>query len=100
MGSIENHVIVVHIVEIDEEYPIIHGLSLGEANYRVDIDKGIGRDADIPISVKGVIDKVSEAIGAHVAWPKDLAFFINPMVSLDYSKYLIHKFEKISIPSF
>ena len=54
----------------------------------------------LPIPVRDELVTVFDAVGSHVAWPKDLAFFINPMVSLDYSKYLIHKFEKISIPSF
>ena len=92
VGSIENYVAVGHIVEIEEECPMIHGLPLGEANYRVGVDKRIGKHVDIPIPVRGVIEKVSEAIGAHLAWPKDLVVLINPTVSLDYSKYLIHKF--------
>ena len=67
VGSIENYVAVGHIVEIEEECPMIHGLPLGEANYRVGVDKGIGRDVDILIPVRGLIEKVSEAIRAHVA---------------------------------
>ena len=71
---------------------MIQGLPLSEANYRVGVDKGIGRDVDIPIPVRGVIKKVSEAIGAHATWPNDLVVLINPTISLDYYKYLIHKF--------
>ena len=51
---------------------VIHTVPLGEANVRVSIDIVIIKEALLPIPIPGEANKVGEAIGYQVAWPRNL----------------------------
>lgn len=59
----------------DEVDAKIHGLSLGDKNYRVTITIAHKKKALIPIPVKDEIRTVGDALGGFVAWPKQFVLF-------------------------
>lgn len=68
---------------------IIHGKPMPAGCLRVSVDGWIKPDALIPYPVAGVLETVKDAVGSHVAWPKDFIIFRNTEVFYFY-KYNIY----------
>ena len=51
---------------------IIHGEPLPKSCIRVAIDFAMEDTALLPIPVRDELDTIFDAVGSHVAWPKDL----------------------------
>lgn len=60
----------------------VHGVPLGDANLRVAIDIAIDGQALLPIPVREELKTVDDAVGSHVAWPKDLVIEYNDKVNI------------------
>ncbi|KAL1818688.1 hypothetical protein ACET3Z_013557 [Daucus carota] len=51
---------------------VVHGVPLKPGHVRVSVDGHIQPDAVVPVPVPGEIELVREAVGSHVAWPRNL----------------------------
>lgn len=58
----------------------VHGVPLGDANVRVSIDVPIKGEALLPIPIGDEIVTLRQAIGTHVAWPRNLVLVANEKV--------------------
>lgn len=62
----------------------IHGMPMPHGCIRVLVDGSINDQALVPVPVPGEIEKVHEAVGSHVAWPKDLIIFPTVVVCISF----------------
>ncbi|XP_074377117.1 uncharacterized protein LOC141718639 [Apium graveolens] len=53
----------------------VHGVPLEPGFVRVGVDGSIQDDALVPVPVVGEIEIVQQAIGSHLAWPKDMIIY-------------------------
>ncbi|XP_074374239.1 uncharacterized protein LOC141714630 [Apium graveolens] len=53
----------------------VHGVPLEPGFVRVGVDGSIQDDALVPVPVVGEIETVQQAIGSHLAWPKDMIIY-------------------------
>lgn len=72
VGNTTNIVAFGTIVEDESANKTIHGTKFREDCIRVTVDGGIQYDAALPCPVKDELETVRQAIGSHVAWPKNL----------------------------
>lgn len=72
VGNTTNIVAFGTIVEDESANKTIHGTKFREDCIRVTVDGGIQYDAALPCPVKDELKTVRQAIGSHVAWPKNL----------------------------
>lgn len=78
MDNIDNK--VAFGVVFDEEDGLstsVHGVPLQPGFVRVSVDGSIQDDALVPVPVIGEIETVHQAIGSHLAWPKDMISYIS-----------------------
>lgn len=84
VDNIENKVAFgVAYEEGGEMSTTIHGVPLKAGFIRVGVDGSIKGDALVPVPVVGEIETVDQAIGSHLAWPKDMIIF-SPTVEVCY----------------
>lgn len=67
----------------------IHGMPMPDGCIRVLVDGSINDNALVPVPVLGEIEKVFEAVGSHVAWPKDLIIFPTVVVCISFSFFIV-----------
>lgn len=81
LGSVNN--IVAHGTMFWKTGPneVLHTTPLGEGNMRVSIDVVKVSNAILPIPIPGEATTVGEAVGCHVAWPKNLIYFAPEVAS-------------------
>ena len=73
MDTIENKVAFGTIFDDDDSVNVsVHGVPLKPGHVRVSVDGHIQPDALVPVPVPGEIEQVREAVGSHVAWPRNL----------------------------
>ncbi|XP_063940205.1 uncharacterized protein LOC135152587 [Daucus carota subsp. sativus] len=75
-------------VVFDEEDGLstsVHGVPLQPGFVRVSVDGSIQDDALVPVPVIGEIETVHQAIGSHLAWPKDMISYISSTGSEVYN---------------
>ncbi|XP_074377820.1 uncharacterized protein LOC141719345 [Apium graveolens] len=53
----------------------VHGVPLEPGFVRVGVDGSIQDDALVPVPVVGEIETIQQAIGSHLAWPKDMIIY-------------------------
>ena len=53
----------------------VHGVPLQPGFIRVAVDGSIKDDALVLVPIVGEIETVHQAIGSHLAWPKDMIIF-------------------------
>lgn len=70
VGSINNIVAYGTVVEMKSE--TIHGVPLAKDCLRVSIDMATNVAALLPIPVGDELVNVGQAVGSHVAWPREL----------------------------
>lgn len=75
MDSVKNKVAFGMAIEDEEMNEKIHGMPMPPGCLRVWVDGSINDNALVPVPVPGEIEKVHEAVGSQVAWPKDLITF-------------------------
>lgn len=75
MGSKDNLVAFATLIDHDVSNDLVHGVHIGDDNMQVVIDASIQGHAPLPFPVKGELEVVDQAIGSHVAWPKNLVIF-------------------------
>lgn len=80
MGSVDNKVAFGMAFEGEDMNNNIHGKPMQAGCLRVSVDGSIDGDALVPVPVLGEIEKVHQAVGSHVAWPRDLIIFPTAMV--------------------
>ncbi|KAH7838044.1 hypothetical protein Vadar_021409 [Vaccinium darrowii] len=81
LGSVDN--IVAHGTMFWKSGPneVLHTTPLGEGNMRVCIDVVKVSNAILPIPIPGEASTIGEAVGCHVAWPKNLIYFAPEVAS-------------------
>lgn len=79
MDSIDNVVAFGLVYEDEELNNSVHGAPMQAGCIRVSVDGIINGDALVPVPVHGEIEKVHQAVGSQLAWPRDLVIF--PSVS-------------------
>lgn len=72
MDNINNIVAFGTVFEEGDISKTLHGVPLKEGTVRVSVDGILKSDAVLPFPIKGEMEFVRDAIGSHVAWPKDL----------------------------
>lgn len=80
METLENKVAFGTVFDDEEMNVSVHGVPLKPGHVRVSVDGHIKPDALVPVPIAGEIQKVSEAVGSHLAWPRDLIIFPNMTV--------------------
>lgn len=94
MESIENKVAFGMAFPPDHEMSLkLHGSPLPAGCLRVSVDGSINAAALLPVPIAGVMEKVEEAIGSHVAWPEHLIIYPTSVVCISrlitiYSQFL------------
>lgn len=82
MDNIENKVAFGMVFDDSEMNALIHGVPLPPGCVRVSVDGDIQPNALVPVPVPGEIEKVYQAVGSQVAWPRDLIIFTNVAVAV------------------
>ena len=59
---------------------LVHGVPMQTGCVRVSVDGIIQPDALVPVPIPGEIEKVYQAVGSQLAWPRDLVIFTTPTV--------------------
>ncbi|KAL8094210.1 hypothetical protein AgCh_035913 [Apium graveolens] len=59
----------------------VHGVPLEPRFVRVGVDGSIQDDALVPVPMVGEIETVQQAIGSHLAWPKDMIIYTSTIGS-------------------
>lgn len=75
MDNIENKVAFGMVLEEDEMNKSVHGMPMPPGCVRVLVDGIIQKDALVPVPVRGEIEKVQEAVGSQLAWPRNLIVY-------------------------
>ena len=70
--NIENKVAFGTVFNDNNLNLVVHGVPLKPGHVRVSVDGHIQPDAVVPVPVPGEIELVREAVGSHVAWPRNL----------------------------
>ncbi|KAL1823706.1 hypothetical protein ACET3Z_010484 [Daucus carota] len=82
VDSIDNKVAFgVAFEEGDEMSVSVHGVPLQPGFVRVAVDGSIKDDAQVPVPIVGEMETVHQAIGSHLAWPKDMIIFASTTCS-------------------
>lgn len=94
MGSIDNKVAFgVAFDEGDGMGTAVHGVPLKPGFIRVGVDGSIKDEALVPVPIVGEIETVHQAIGSHLAWPRDLIIFTeNSCPEVCYINCIIFEF--------
>lgn len=91
MESIENKVAFGMVFSFEGELSQkIHGRPLPVDCLRVSVDGCIKPEALLPVPVPDEMVTVEEALGSHVAWPKDLIIFTTPQLVCIYRTIIIY----------
>lgn len=64
----------------------VHGVPLKPGHVRVSVDGHIQPEASVPVPIPGEIEVVRQAVGSHVAWPRELIIY--PTVAVCYIKIM------------
>jgi hypothetical protein len=75
VGSITNIVAFGTLLEDEFVNTTIHGVPLEEGSVRVSVDGDIQSEALLPFPVKDEMETVGQAVGSHVAWPKEFVIW-------------------------
>lgn len=75
MDNIENKVAFGMVLEEDSMNQLVHGMPMPSGCARVLVDGIIQKDALVPVPVRGEIEKVQEAVGSQLAWPRNLIVY-------------------------
>ncbi|XP_073125514.1 uncharacterized protein [Henckelia pumila] len=60
------------VVELNGASKLLHGIPLPQNCMRVSIDIALEKSARLPVLIPNECEIVGDAVGTHVAWPKDL----------------------------
>lgn len=81
MDSIDNKVAYTVVFPHEEEMSdTIHERPMQPGCLRVSVDGSIKTDALLQVPIAGEMEKVSQAVGSHVAWPQNLINFPTDVV--------------------
>ena len=72
VDNIENKVAFGTVFDDDALNTVVHGVPLKPGYVRVSVDGHIQPNALVHVPVPGEIELVREAVGSHVAWPRNL----------------------------
>lgn len=75
MDNIENKVAFGMVLEDSHLNESIHGVPMPAGCVRVLVDGSIQEEALVPVPVPGEIETVRQAVGSHLAWPRDMIIF-------------------------
>ena len=75
MDTIQRRVAFGIVFDDPEMNETVHGVPVPPGCMRVSVDGIIEPNALVPIPIPGEIEKVSEAVGSQLAWPKELIIF-------------------------
>lgn len=67
----------------------IHGSPMQAGCVRVSVYGSIKPDALLPIPILGEMEKVSQAVGSHIAWPQNLIIFPTDVVCISQKKEVV-----------
>ena len=71
MDTVTNIVAFGTLLEDEFINTTIHGVPLEEGSVRVSVDGVIKDDALLPFPIKDEMETIGQALGSHVAWPKE-----------------------------
>ena len=80
MGSVDNKVAFGMAFEREDMNNNTHRKPMQAGCLRVSMDGSIDGDALVPVPIPVELEKVHQAVGSHVAWPRDLIIFRTAMV--------------------
>ncbi|XP_074346995.1 uncharacterized protein LOC141685814 [Apium graveolens] len=76
LDCIENKVAFGTVFDDHEEMNVsVHGVPLKPGHVRVSVDGHIQPEASVPVPIPGEIEVVRQAVGSHVAWPRELIIY-------------------------
>ncbi|XP_074355827.1 uncharacterized protein LOC141695484 [Apium graveolens] len=76
LDCIENKVAFGTVFDDHEEMNVsVHGMPLKPEHVRVSVDGHIQPEASVPVPIPGEIEVVRQAVGSHVAWPRELIIY-------------------------
>ncbi|KAL8147496.1 hypothetical protein AgCh_004988 [Apium graveolens] len=97
VDSIENKVAFGTIFEDDKMNVSVHRVPLKLGHARVLVDGHIQPDVLVPVPIPGGIEHVREAVGSHLAWPRNLIslwIVVKRDVSQSKNKGEVHKIQQ------
>lgn len=89
MESVDNKVAFGRVIDDEDMNKTIHGTPIHPKCFCVSVDGSINDNALVPVHVPGEIMKVSEAVGSHLAWPKDLVIFPTIVVCISFPFFIV-----------
>ncbi|KAL8118102.1 hypothetical protein AgCh_015854 [Apium graveolens] len=76
LDCIENKVAFGTVFDDHEEMNVsVHGVPLKPGHVRVSVDGHIQPEASVPVPIPSEIEVVRQAVGSHVAWPRELIIY-------------------------